>query len=159
MKAQQELLRTINTGMIDNSYKAKQARLDNDSKVREVISYIMESIKDESVIGQTKKDKINFVLKMELEGLKSKQFHDKFKLAIKVARLKLIDGLKIRDELLTIGQVNNLISNFEINTINSLFDKYNIEDYNLGIVEFLKKSKVSTNSKKIQGDKIKKAKK
>jgi hypothetical protein len=159
MNAQNELLKTINTGMLDNSYKAKQARLDNDSKVREVISYIMESIKDESVIGATKKDKINFVLKMELEGLKAKQFHDKFKLAIKVARLKLIDGLKIRDELLTIGQINNLISNFEINTINSLFDKYNIEDYNLGIVEFLKNSKVSTTSKKIVGDKMKKAKK
>jgi hypothetical protein len=159
MNAQNELLKTINTGMLDNSYKAKQARLDNESKVREVISYIMDAIKDESVIGATKKDKINFVLKMELEGLKAKQFHDKFKLAIKVARLKLIDGLKIRDELLTIGQINNLISNFEINTINSLFDKYNIEDYNLGIVEFLKNSKVSTTSKKIQGDKIKKSKK
>jgi hypothetical protein len=159
MNAQNELLKTINTGMLDNSYKAKQARLDNDSKVREVISYIMESIKDESVIGATKKDKINFVLKMELEGLKAKQFHDKFKLAIKVARLKLIDGLKIRDELLTIGQINNLISNFEISTINALFDKFNIEDYNLGIVEFLKNSKVSTTSKKIQGDKIKKSKK
>jgi hypothetical protein len=159
MNAQNELLKTINTGMLDNSYKAKQARLDNDSKVREVISYIMESIKDESVIGATKKDKINFVLKMELEGLKAKQFHDKFKLAIKVARLKLIDGLKIRDELLTIGQINNLISNFEISTINALFDKYNIEDYNLGIVEFLKNSKVSTTSKKIVGDKMKKAKK
>ena len=159
MNAQNELLKTINTGMLDNSYKAKQARLDNDSKVREVISYIMESIKDESVIGATKKDKINFVLKMELEGLKAKQFHDKFKLAIKVARLKLIDGLKIRDELLTISQINNLISNFEISTINALFDKFNIEDYNLGIVEFLKNSKVSTTSKKIQGDKIKKSKK
>jgi hypothetical protein len=159
MNAQNELLKTINTGMLDNSYKAKQARLDNDSKVREVISYIMESIKDESVIGATKKDKINFVLKMELEGLKAKQFHDKFKLAIKVARLKLIDGLKIRDELLTIGQINNLISNFEISTINALFDKFNIEDYNLGIVEFLKNSKVSTTSKKIVGDKMKKAKK
>jgi hypothetical protein len=159
MNAQNELLKTINTGMLDNSYKAKQARLDNESKVREVISYIMDAIKDESVIGATKKDKINFVLKMELEGLKAKQFHDKFKLAIKVARLKLIDGLKIRDELLTIGQINNLISNFEINTINSLFDKYNIEDYNLGIVEFLKNSKVSTTSKKIVGDKMKKAKK
>jgi hypothetical protein len=159
MNAQNELLKTINTGMLDNSYKAKQARLDNDSKVREVISYIMESIKDESVIGATKKDKINFVLKMELEGLKAKQFHDKFKLAIKVARLKLIDGLKIRDELLTIGQINNLISNFEINTINSLFDKYNIEEYNLGITDFIKNSKVTCSSKKIQGDKIKKSKK
>jgi len=159
MTTQTELLKTINTGMLDNSYKAKQARLDNDSKVREVIAYIMESIKDESVIGATKKDKINFVLKMELEGLKAKQFHDKFKLAIKVARLKLIDGLKIRDELLTIGQVNNLISNFEINTINGLFEKYNIEDYNLGVTDFLKNSKVSTTTKKIQGDKIKKARK
>ena len=159
MTTQNEALKTINTGMIDNSLKAKQARLDNDSKVREVINYIMNAISDESVVGTTKKEKINFVLKMELEGLKAKQFHDKFKLAVKIARLKLIDGLKIRDELLTIGQINNLISNFEINTINSLFDKYNPLEYVLGVTDFIKNSKTTTTTKIIKGDKVKKSKK
>jgi len=159
MTTQHDNLRTINNTMIDNSYKAKVASKDTDIKVRDVINYIMDAINEDSVIGQTKKDRINFVLKMELEGLKAKQFHTKFKLAIKIARMKLIDGLKIREELLTISQSDNLISNFETNTINSIFDKYNPEDYNLGVTDFLKNSKVTTTSKKIQGDKIKKAKK
>jgi hypothetical protein len=159
MTTQTETLKGFNNKLLDNASTIKATRLDTEVTTKDVIRYILNGINDESVIGSTKKDKINFILKMELEGLKAKQFHDKFKLAIKVARLKLIDGLKIRDELLTIGQVNNLISNFEINTINSLFDKYNIEDYNQGITDFLKNSKVTCSSKKIQGDKVKKAKK
>lgn len=150
-----------NIEMIDNSHKCKQLRDDNNASARSTINYIMNAINEPSVIGETKKQKINFVLLNELEGLKAKQFHPKFKLAIKVARSTMIDGYKIRHDLISITQCETLINEFTKETVNGLFDKYDVLSYADGISLFLKskKEKKQIFQNKVIGDKPKKSKK
>ncbi len=149
-------LKSLNSKLLDNASTIKATRLDTESTTKEVVNYILNAIVDESVVGTTKKDRINFVLKMELEGLKAKQFHDKFKLAIKIARLKLIDGLKIREQMLTNGQLRILIQEFSINSINDLFDNSSVETYVEKVKQHFKDNKITISSYKVKGDKIKK---
>lgn len=152
-------LKALNTTLLANSEVVKATRLNSTSTTKEVIKYLLESINDESVVGDTKKSKIDFVLKMELEGLKSKQFHDNFKLAVKVARLKLIDGLKVRDELLTLGQLKTLVNEFSISTINGLFNDSDVDTYVDIVKSHFNDNKITVNTSKIKGDKVKKSKK
>ncbi|MCI4436380.1 MAG: hypothetical protein JHC33_06160 [Ignisphaera sp.] len=159
MTTQTETLRGLNISLLNNSKTVATLKEENISTTKEVIRYLLNSINDDSVVGKTKKDKINFVLKMELEGLTSKQFHPNFKLSVKVARLKLIDGLKIRDDLLTLGQLKTLIDNFKVETINYLFDNSTIDTYIETIKNHIQKSKIEVSTKKVIGDKPKRSKK
>jgi hypothetical protein len=159
MNTQQETLKSFNNKLLTNASTIKATRIDTEVTTKEVVKYLLNGINDESVIGTTKKDKINFILKMELEGMKSKEFSNQFKLAIKVARLKLIDDCKIREDLLSNGQLTTLINEFSIETINDLFSKSTIDTYVETIKNHFKENRISITSQKVKGDKIKKARK
>ncbi len=125
--------------MSDNINKAKTIRANT---VQSIIRDTLDYATDHKEIFSTKKNAISVFIKREL----SADVDNYTKRALKVAKFILVDGYKIKRELLTIAQMEQLLT-FNKNVINSLMSVEDDELYIDAVKVLIKSAKVEKTTK------------
>ena len=129
---------TLNN-MTENIKKAQDIRTNTvQSIIRDTLDYAT-THKD---VFSTKKNAIAVYIK---QNLASGEVDNYTKRALKVAKLVLVDGYKIKRELLTIAQMEQLLS-FNRNIVNSMMT-INDDEYVDAVKELIKSAKIEKTTK------------
>ena len=129
---------TLNN-MTENIKKAQDIRTNTvQSIIRDTLDYAT-THKD---VFSTKKNAIAVYIK---QNLASGEVDNYTKRALKVAKLVLVDGYKIKRELLTIAQMEQLLS-FNKNIVNSMMT-INDDEYVDAVKELIKSAKIEKTTK------------
>ena len=129
---------TLNN-MTENIKKAQDIRTNTvQSIIRDTLDYAT-THKD---VFSTKKNAIAVYIK---QNLASGEVDNYTKRALKVAKLVLVDGYKIKRELLTIAQMEQLLS-FNKNIVNSMMS-INDDEYVDAVKELIKSAKIEKTTK------------
>ena len=125
--------------MSDNINKAKVIRANT---VQSIIRDTLDYANDHKEVFSTKKNAISTFIKNNLQGGEVDNYT---KRALKVAKFILVDGFKIKRELLTIAQMEQLLT-FNKNTVNQLMS---LEDelYIIEVKELIKSAKIEKTTK------------
>jgi len=126
--------------MSDNINKAKVIRANT---VQSIIRDTLDYANDHKDVFSTKKNAISVFIKQYLNS----DVDNYTKRALKVAKFILVDGYKVKRELLTIAQMEQLLT-FNKNTINKLMS-LDDESYITECKELIKSAKVEKKNKSI----------
>jgi len=143
---------TINTNnetlanMTDNITKAQTIRANT---VQSIIRDTLDYANDHKEVFSTKKNAISVFIKQHLNS----NVDTYTKRALKVAKLILIDGYKVKRELLTLAQIENLLT-FNKNTVNKLM-QFDGDMYIDEVKELIKSAKIEKTTKVFSAKKAK----
>jgi len=124
--------------MSDNIKKAKTIRANT---VQSIIRDTLDYASDHKDIFSTKKNAISTFIKQYINS----DVDNYTKRALKIAKFILVDGYKIKKELLSLAQMEQLLT-FNKNTVNKLMT-LDDEIYILEVKELIKSAKIEKTTK------------
>ncbi len=139
-------LNTLNEKLTSQATQITNAQTNRVSTVREVINLAIEyGSRDENKLTfGSKKNAIASYTKIVLsDDVKANSY---FTRSLKIAKLILVDGYKAKLELLTIAQLEQLLS-FNKNLVNKLMTIEDDEEYIEDVKALIKSAKVSKSTK------------